>query len=343
MALKPPQAPHPPRRGDRERERETQYADWEGIRPLRAEDLARNFDREDGWNQRFHALRAARDRTTQNYIQSGRMWLLHSIAIETGVLEGLYEPSHNITETLVRKGFSEENLHLENLEDLDVEPQHLLNVLGDHLDAITMISTDIHKKRPITKHAIRELHAQITAHQETHAAVDMLGKPVQRRLRRGVWKDFPNNPMRPDGTVHLYAPPEQVDPQMELLLELYGQYRDTHHPLLTGAWLHHRFIQIHPFVDGNGRTARSLLFWHLERAGWLPALIHRIDRDAYLYGMDRADAGDLSVLVDFFIAMTRKSIRLVMTDFSPEERMKVLGPDEPGFEHHKEDDRRNGV
>ena len=58
MKLKPPQEPRPPRRGDREREQETRYADWEGIQLLAAADTERAFDYEDDWNLRFHDLRA---------------------------------------------------------------------------------------------------------------------------------------------------------------------------------------------------------------------------------------------------------------------------------------------
>ena len=268
------------------------------------------------------------------------MRLERSMAIETGVIEGLYNPTHDVTQTLLREGFRAEHVRRQGV---DVEPEHLVTVLDDHVAAAEMVYAFIREDRPVTKHALRELHAQITAHQETHNAVDMLGRRVQRTLRRGVWKDFPNNPTRPDGAVHLYAPPEQVDSQLDLLLDLYGNYEANQHPLPTGAWLHHRFIQIHPFADGNGRTGRVLLNWHLVRNGWLPLLVQRQDRKAYLYGMQQADAGNLSVLVDFLTAMARKSIRFVLTDFPVEERMEVLGPDDPDYVYRKEDGWRNGI
>lgn len=81
----------------------------------------------------------------------------------------------------------------------------------------------------------------------------------------------------------------------------------------------------------------------MVRNGWLPVLVHRQDRNAYLYGMQQADAGDLSVLVDYLIAMARKSIRMVMADFPVEERMQVLGPDDPDYVYRKEDGWRNGI
>lgn len=338
MKLNPPQEPRPPRRGDRERERETRYADWEGIQPLSKLDAERSFRREDEWNFQFQTLRA--DPAVRDRIQAGLQRLERSMAIETGVIEGLFNPTHGITQTLLREGFRAEHVRR---QEVDVEPEHLVTVLQDHVAAADMVYSYIREERPITKHAMRELHAQITAHQETHNAVDMLGRRVQRRLRRGVWKDFPNNPTRPDGKVHLYAPPEQVDPQLDFLLNRYETYEQFHHPLLTGAWLHHRFIQIHPFADGNGRTGRVLLNWHLIRNGWLPLLVQRQDRDSYLHGMQQADAGNLPVLVDFFVAMSRKSIRMALADFPLEEQDRVLGPVDPDYVYLKEDGWRNGI
>ena len=86
-----------------------------------------------------------------------------------------------------------------------------------------------------------------------------------------------------------------------------------------------------------------LLNWHLVRAGWLPVCVHRQDRRAYLHGMQQADAGNLSVLTTLMIAMVRQSVRMAMEDFPAEERLRVLGPDDPDYVYRKEDGWRNGV
>lgn len=59
--------------------------------------------------------------------------------------------------------------------------------------------------------------------------------------------------------------------------------------------------------------------------------------------MQEADAGDLSVLVDFLIAIAQQSVRTVMHEFSVEERLQILGPEDPDFVYRREDDWRNGV
>lgn len=69
-----------------------------------------------------------------------------------------------------------------------------------------------------------------------------------------------------------------MDSELDNLLTWYEGYTrdiDRYHPLLTAAWLHHRFTQIHPFEDGNGRVVRALLTWHLVREDYLPVVVKR--------------------------------------------------------------------
>ena len=62
------------------------------------------------------------------------------------------------------------------------------------------------------------------------------------------------------------------------------------------ARLHSRFEQIHPFLDGNGRTGRLLLNLILVRLSHPPAIIYKRQRARYLQALRRADAGDPSSL-----------------------------------------------
>ena len=58
------------------------------------------------------------------------------------------------------------------------------------------------------------------------------------------------------------------------------------------AVAHCRFEQVHPFLDGNGRTGRLLLNLILVRLGIPPIVIFKRDRDRYLRALRAADAGE---------------------------------------------------
>ena len=64
------------------------------------------------------------------------------------------------------------------------------------------------------------------------------------------------------------------------------------------AQLHRDFEQIHPFIDGNGRTGRLVLNLILVRLGWPPVIILRKNREKYLKALAKADAGDMGPLAE---------------------------------------------
>lgn len=65
------------------------------------------------------------------------------------------------------------------------------------------------------------------------------------------------------------------------------------------ARLHARFEQVHPFLDGNGRTGRLILNLLLIRLGYPPAIIYKGNRSRYLAALRRADQGDFGPLGEF--------------------------------------------
>lgn len=65
------------------------------------------------------------------------------------------------------------------------------------------------------------------------------------------------------------------------------------------AQLHCRFEQIHPFLDGNGRTGRLVLNLILVRLGYPPAIIYKRHRGRYLKALRRADRGEFGDLAEF--------------------------------------------
>lgn len=68
------------------------------------------------------------------------------------------------------------------------------------------------------------------------------------------------------------------------------------------SYVHAEFVRIHPFQDGNGRTARLLLNFMLMKAGYQPVIIEAKDRPIYYESLnDYAAAGNLENFYSFIL------------------------------------------
>ncbi len=239
---------------------------------------------------------------------SGLTALHRSWAIETGIIEGIYRLDETQTRTLVERGFEPENIPQFGTGQ---DPDNLVSILWDHMTSLDAIYSEVRRGRSINLTAIRQLHQIMVAHQPTYRAYSPQGQPFDARLLPGAFKTLPNNPTRLDGVVHQYCPPEHVLSELDNLLTWYHEYAakpDEYHPLLVAAWLHHRFAQIHPFADGNGRVTRALVTWRLVQHQYLPIVVTRDDRNDYIDALEAAADGDLGPSVTFTADLQRRAI-----------------------------------
>src|SRR5580765_1896085 len=205
----------------------------------------------------------------------GREW-----AIETGQIEGIYNLDSGITETLIEKGI---NADLIGTLPGQKSPEQIAAIIQDHADVLEGLFQFVKGDRSFSKSYIHELHASLLRHQDTSTMVDQFGELFESKLSKGRYKERPNNPKKPDGNMHQYCPPEQVESEMDRLLALHAEHEKTGVPVeVEAAWLHHRFAQIHPYQDGNGRVARALASLVFIRAGWFPVVVTRDDRGRYI-------------------------------------------------------------
>ncbi|MBK8097606.1 MAG: Fic family protein [Planctomycetes bacterium] len=224
--------------------------------------------------------------------------LVRRWSIETGILERIYTLDESATQTLVELGF--DAAHLSH-GDSDLPAGQLIAILEDHRDAAEGLFAFVNHRRDLSTSYIKELHQQLLRHQEFADGVDSMGSPVQVRVRKGDWKQWPNNPgdRRSGQLIHEYCPPEQTASEMDRLLLLHQSHADVPFEI-EAAWLHHRFTQIHPFQDGNGRVARALATLVCLRAGSLPLVVERGDKREYIAALEQADRGDLGALIGMF-------------------------------------------
>ena len=224
-------------------------------------------------------------------------------AIETGILEGLYDIDRGVTQTLIEQGFRAELL---DHGAANRPREFVLQLINDQKDALDGVFDFVKQARPLSTSWIKELHAALLRSQYTTEGVDALGRHVDAPLLRGDWKKQPNSPIR-DGVIYAYCPPEQVTGEMERLVSMHGAHRQGGVPVeIRAAWLHHRFTQIHPFQDGNGRVARALASLVLVQDGLFPFVVTRDHRVVYLDALEAADNGMLDPFVKLVVDLQKR-------------------------------------
>ena len=92
------------------------------------------------------------------------------------------------------------------------------------------------------------------------------------------------------------------------------------HPAETAAQAHYRLVSIHPFVDGNGRTARLLMNLILVREGYPPAIIRKEDRRRYINALEKAQTGgSLDDFMSLMYAAIGRSLDIYLEALEPKE------------------------
>lgn len=223
----------------------------------------------------------------------GREW-----AIETGIIENLYDIDRKVTQTLIEHGFQAELLEHGSTNK---PREYVLQLLRDQKNTFDGLFDFVKSERRLTTSYIKELHAALLRSQETTEGLDAIGRHIDIPLIKGAWKKQENYPVR-HGVKYAYCPPEQVASEMDRLIDLHSCHvRDGVPSEVQAAWLHHRFTQIHPFQDGNGRVARALASLILLKDGLFSLVITRDDRKNYIEALEAADKGDPAPLVHVFV------------------------------------------
>ena len=140
------------------------------------------------------------------------------------------------------------------------------------------------------------------------------GQPTQKRIIPGQYKTQPNHVRTATGELHRFAEPEETPPLMEeWTRDFRRDLERSAYPLpLFLAESHWSFLRIHPFDDGNGRTARLLANYALLRNNLPPIVIKSDDRDRYISGLQNADVGRMLPLAEFMLENVSWSIELVI-------------------------------
>ena len=116
-----------------------------------------------------------------------------------------------------------------------------------------------------------------------------------------------------------HTPPDalQVPQEMRKLLVWFLNTRKKIHPVELSALLHHKLVHIHPFFDGNGRTARLVMNITLMRSGYPLVVILKNDRKKYYRALSQADKGDYSLFVKFIAQAVERSLDIYLRTLTP--------------------------
>ena len=139
----------------------------------------------------------------------------------------------------------------------------------NHKEAIEYIEESL--KEPLTQGLIKNIHGIVLK------GIDDKNAGTYRKVNVHI-----------SGAKH--TPPEfvHVQEEMDKFENWYNTKAKDIHPVLRSAMVHTEFVGIHPFIDGNGRTARLLMNIELLKAGYPPVVIPVAERLNYYNALDAA-------------------------------------------------------
>ncbi len=154
------------------------------------------------------------------------------------------------------------------------------------------------KDRKLTESDIRGLNKLILKEPFWAEAITAEGQKTQKEIIPGIYKTQPNHVRMETGKIFKFAEPHDVPAKMKELVEWFDREMQDP-PLAVSSFLtelHHRFILIHPFDDGNGRIVRLWMNYVLLRLGYPPLVIKSEDKKNYFAALQKADGGDMDIL-----------------------------------------------
>ncbi|HYM41090.1 MAG TPA: Fic family protein [Thermoplasmata archaeon] len=145
------------------------------------------------------------------------------------------------------------------------------------------------------------------------------------------------------GSAHVPPTSSEIVPMLD---EMFRQIRSIREPVLRGIFLHHRLAFIHPFVDGNGRTARLAANLVLMSAGYPPVVLRVEDRRRYYAFLEEADRGRNGPFAAFILRAVDEGLVVFLSAADPKRvlvPLKRLAPGSPYSQEYLSLRARQGI
>lgn len=166
----------------------------------------------------------------------------------------------------------------------------------NHREAIFYLEELVRKNEDITEWTIKNMHGIILK------GIDPEHAGVYRKENVLI-----------SGARHIPPDHVKVQEQMTDLMNWYKNQAADLHPVERAAKLHSLFVKIHPFVDGNGRTARLLLNMEIMRSGYVPIVIKKEERARYYTALDESHVtGDYTDFIRFVGEVENQSLEFYL-------------------------------
>ncbi|MFV7235200.1 Fic family protein [Flavobacterium sp. ZB4R12] len=183
-----------------------------------------------------------------------------------------------------------------------------------HNEAINWVIDVVKGDYPLNENFIRELHTLLLKESYEVDAITPDGKPTKKRINVGRYKTSPNHVKTKTGEIFYFATPEETPSKMTDLINWYrekSEQKDVN-PIFLAAEFHYKFIRIHPFDDGNGRTARILMNFILMKFDYPPVIIKTEDKANYFAVLQLADAGNIEAFIEYVSQNLVRSLEIMI-------------------------------
>ncbi|MBU0729281.1 MAG: Fic family protein [Proteobacteria bacterium] len=165
----------------------------------------------------------------------------------------------------------------------------------NHREAIAYVEELAREDELLLERHLKEIHALVLREIDQQYA--------------GRYRDIQ---VRISGSNHLPPEPFLVGERMQAFARKWLTNTQITHPVVQAALAHYELVAIHPFVDGNGRTARLIMNLMLMRKGYAPAIILKNDRKKYYDALEKAHKGKTE---DFIFLVARAVERTISLYF----------------------------
>jgi Fic family protein len=183
-----------------------------------------------------------------------------------------------------------------------------------HNEAINWVVDLVKGETELTEVFIRQLHELLLKESHYKEAVTSEGKQTRRKIEVGKYKTQPNHVITVTGETFFFATPEETPIKMQELIDWFRKERDKTgvNPIILASLFHYKFIRIHPFDDGNGRTARILMNFILMQFGFPPVIIRTEDKENYYRVLRLADADELEPFIEYIAENLVRSLEIML-------------------------------